>query len=162
MEFNLYFIHSMTKVKKYDPLPQEKHEDYELYSAKNECEDFAFVMRCDERIPDVSVTFSEFTNEKGGSLHASLMREYYVETREGEYYPDAAAPQNGSFALEKDENQPMLISVKTEADTEAGDYSAALTVAGDGKILYEGVLSLHVWDFALSDRPACATAVGLY
>lgn len=152
----------MTKVKKFDPLPEEGFDDYRLYSAKNEGEDFAFVLRCDESIPDVNVEFSDFENESGDKLSAKLFREYYVETKAGEFIPDAVAAQSGAFALAKNENQPMLIAVTTDAGTAAGDYTASLRICGAGRELYEGTLSLHVWDFALPDRPACATAVGLY
>ena len=60
---------------------------------------------------------------------------------------------NEPFDAPKGQNQPVLVSVWTKADTPAGVYRGNVTVQPENSHTYQIPLEIEVWDFALSNRP---------
>lgn len=136
-----------------------------LYMAGNESEACQIVLRSDEKLEGLSFEIADAAGEDGKpaeGLSAQLLREYTLETRTGEYYPDPTAPAKENFTLQAGGTLVFLLRYTTAANTAAGSYTAAVKLKSAAGVLAEYKINIHVWDFALPEASYCATAVGLY
>lgn len=149
----------------------DNNKTYQMYAAKNESEFCQIAVRSNKARGHSYFEISDFTNKNGDVIPVELFKEYAVETTDGvvntKYY-DALVPCEKSFYFSSkiEFNYVYAISVKTTADTPAGDYTATIKIGNydipDNKYENEtATLKLHVWDFALNDAPAMDTAMGL-
>ena len=60
---------------------------------------------------------------------------------------------NEPFDVPIGQNQPILVSVWTTADTPAGIYRGTVTIEPENSHYYEIPFEVTIWDFALSDIP---------
>lgn len=134
---------------------------YDVYMAKNEMESCQLVLRSEEKTINLII---ETEPSKSENIDAEILREYYIETQAGKYYPDPLAPVTDNFTLNANENLTFLIKFKTNADTAAGEHNLNLTVKQKDGLTCSLplVIRIHVWDFTLPEASSCATAVGLY
>jgi hypothetical protein len=131
---------------------------YDIYMAKNESESCQLVLRSGEEMTGLKIIKSGPEN-----INAEILREYYIETKNGVYYPDPLAPATDDFTLKADQNLTFLIKVKTNADTNTGEYNLQLEIKQSENTTAAIIgLRIHVWDFALPEASSCTTAVGLY
>ncbi len=132
--------------------------DYICHMAKNEAESCQLILRSVVKLENLSI---EAENHE--EIAIELLREYYIETQDGIYFPDPLVPATKNFTLIPDENLVFLIKFKTTAKTTAGDYEFHFKITQNGGqdlILFK--ITVHVWNFTLPDSSSCATAVGLY
>ena len=157
-----WFLPSTVKVLR-DAQPLGGMKEARLAAARNETESVQLVLRSDEALDGVKVTATAL--QRGGApplLQPSLAKVEYVPNIVGSTpYPDPLPPLRGlPFRLEAGQAQPIWISVSVPKDTPAGNYWGDLTVqAGRKRLTFQ--LNLRVWNFALPDAPASATAFGL-
>lgn len=148
-----------------------KNRSYTMYAAKNESEFCQIAFRTNKTRGHSYFEITDFTNRNGDVIPVELYKEYAVETTDGVVntkYFDAIVPCEKSFNFSSkiEYNYTYVISVKTTADTPAGDYTATVKIGNydipDNKYENEtATVKLHVWDFALNDAPAMDTAMGL-
>ena len=160
MENIIYWFDHASKKTRPDSKPGGNRA-YRAYLAKNEYETVQFVLLSETKADGLTLEISSFADKAGNTMEmeADILKLYYIETRDGEFYPDPAAPLTGGFSLEANKNQPFLIKIKSTKETPAGEYSASLTLKSNGGVLLSAEVSAKVWDFALPDKPSCATYV---
>lgn len=152
----LWYVHSFTKTDPDNPTPTDM-KSYTVYMGKNEAENAQLVLYSDVEQTGLSVSVSELTDKDGNKLSPEVLREYYIDCN-GTRYPDPVAPMNdttSTFDLAAGKSQAMLIQLKTEKGTAAGDYSGLVTVSKDGKAIKQARVFCHVWGIELPD--ACAS-----
>ena len=131
----------------------------DIYMAKNERESCQIVFRSDKALSGCSL---EITPPENG-LSCEAFREHMIETKEGHFYPDPLAPARDGFTIGADSNLVFLLRFAAAAETQAGIYNAGVKLVSDsGETLASVSVNVKVWDFALPEKSACATAVGLY
>ncbi len=149
----------------------DKTKDYEMYLAKNEREACQVAFRSRVNRNNMRVVLSDFTNENGDVLETEIFSEYYVQTKPentlNNTYPDALVPidENTVIYLRPEATAPFYINVISKKDTPAGDYTAKLKLynVNDPDNKRETInleIKAHVWNFAVPDTPASATAMG--
>lgn len=135
--------------------------------AKNEIEFTQFYLTSETTRSDLKVSATDFVSLKGDRIPSELLAEYYFKVNDAAsgkevYYADALPPASVyDFKLPAGENQGFVIKAKTSADTPAGLYRAKISVMSGDKVVKRADVYAQVWDFALSDDTACATAFGL-
>src|SRR5579884_535546 len=82
------------------------------------------------------------------------------------FWPDALAPLTDPFSMEASfrhavRNRVIWIDPVTPADAPAGDYSGAVRVTQNGRLVSEIRLRLRVYDFALPSETHLITYMGL-
>ena len=149
----------------------DNNKTYTMYTAKNESEFCQIAFRCSKTRGHSYFEITDFVNENGDVIPVELYKEVPVETTDGvvntKYY-DALVPCEKAFSFSSkiEYNYVYAISVKTTADTAAGDYTATVKIGNydipENKYENEtATLKLHVWNFALPDAPTMDTAMGL-
>lgn len=135
--------------------------------AKNEIEFTQFYLTSETTRSDLKVTATDFVSLKGDYMPSELLSEYYFKVNDAAsgkevYYADALVPSSVyDFKLAAGENQGFVIKAKASADTPAGLYRSKISVMSGDKVIKRADVYAQVWDFALSDDTACATAFGL-
>ncbi|MDO8339448.1 MAG: DUF6067 family protein [Candidatus Burarchaeum sp.] len=141
--------------------------------AKNEGESFQIIINTNKAdLQNVQVSVSDFTGPGGvkipGSDNLKFFYEKFVQITSATdslggtgYYADALPLLNKPFPIAKGKNQPIWVKVNVPAGAPAGDYTGTITVktsnAGSKSIL----VSVHVWNFALPDKPPMTAVFGL-
>ena len=108
------------------------------------------------------VSLSDFTDGKGNTVTAKVLREHYVNIN-GYMVPDSLPPLEGAVAVKGGNSQGFVIKVWADKDQPAGLYTATLDIkdAATGKHIKTAKVYVNVWDFSLSDETALKTAIGL-
>ncbi len=151
-----WFTNSFTKIQ-----PDTKNNgntDYKIYMAKNEMESCQLILHSEEKITDCKIKTGTIDN-----IDIEILREYYIETKLDEFYPDPLAPVTNYFTIKSNENLVLLLKFKTSEKTDAGEYNTKVIITlnqHSTEIVLQ--VSVHVWDFVLPDSSSCSTAVGLY
>jgi hypothetical protein len=159
-DVSVWFAPSASKIMR-DATPAASRE-WSLAAAKSEVEACQLVLRSDKPVSSVTVSVSAFQHAEGrGSFKPELFKVEYVPVKKERIpFPDPLPPLAGPIALQPRQAQPIWISVRVPKDAAAGIYRATAKVeAGTWKS--ELPLSILVWNFALPDTPASATAFGL-
>ena len=136
--------------------------------AKNEIEFTQFFLTSERDRSDLTVTATDFVSLKGDVMESELLTEYYFKVTDAASgkavrYADALPPAGKyQFKLPAGESQGFVIKAKSTAGTPAGLYRAKIYVKdAAGNTVKRADVYARVWDFALSDETACATAFGL-
>jgi hypothetical protein len=160
-DVSVWFAPSASKIMR-DAAPAPANREWSLAAAKNEVEACQLVLRSDKPVSNVTVSVSAFQHAEGkGSFKPELFRVAYVPAKKERIpFPDPLPPLANPIALQPRQAQPIWISVRVPKDAVAGTYRATAKVEA-GISTRELPLSIQVWDFALPDTPACATAFGL-
>jgi hypothetical protein len=74
-------------------------------------------------------------------------------------WPDPLAPIGSQWTPRPGRNNPLWITVTVPAGSPAGDYHGAISLLGRLKRRFP--LTLHVWDFALPEKTALRTYLGI-
>jgi len=132
---------------------------FKAHLAQNECESIQFVISSDEFADGLALELSDFHDKDNGvtDIKSEILRVHYIETKNGEFYPDPVVPLSNPFALDAGKNQAFLVKIKSTRQTVAGEYFATLTLKASGRILSISEICVKVWNFALPDTPSCAT-----
>lgn len=133
-------------------------KSYALYMAKNEDEGAQVFFRAAERFGSVAFDITS-APEDGPAL--TLYRENTVQTGSVNT-PDALAPFSGKLTLLRDKTAGMYLRFRAEKDQMAGTYTYTFALRVKEEIVDTYTVDVTVYDFALPDELACATAVGLY
>lgn len=149
-----------------------KTADYTMYLAKNEREYCQIAFRVKEKRKSCTISISEFKNEAGDVLPSEFCEEHYVKTTGNTVNgccPDGLIPLD-SRTKEQDcapqTNYAFYIGVKSDADTEPGEYTATVTFERKSTLNPDtenitATVKAYVWDFTLPETPAMDTAMGL-
>ncbi len=63
------------------------------------------------------------------------------------------------FAVPAGRSQPVWVDVAIPPNAAPGDYTAVFTVTVNGTVLTRLTVKLHVWDFALPERPSLIVSI---
>ena len=155
----LWFEHSYVKVPAENTTPNGRNS-YQIYLCKNEIE-CAWVILAPSDDVTVTVTVSDFVKD-GASLTPRVYYGHYFDDVEGESVIDPIPPLEGPIELHKGRSQALLIKVKTEKDTEPGQYAATVSVKdGEGNEIKRANVYAFVWDFTLPDASHVKTLADL-
>jgi hypothetical protein len=170
-EVNMWFEHSTKKILREYTDPDGRAE-YRLCLAKNEYEGCQVAVNFPVRREALTVSLSAAEAE---GVTAEVYREHFLpvtmsspflavdSSEEGRYreYPDAIYPHTEPFSLAPWTTEPLYILVHASKDAKAGDHKFTVLVKDGEETVSEGVLYVHVWDFALGDAPAMAAVSDL-
>ncbi len=152
-DLELWFDHSTVKTAKSDTESTGK-DTYTMYMAKNEVENGQFVLASKNGHDDLTVTVSAFKDGAGNQIETELLYGWYTKMYDT-YTPDALPPVQGPMDIKAGTSQCFYIKVRTDEDTKAGTYSAAVEVKNKlGAVIKTAEISLNVWDFTLDDNDA--------
>ena len=160
------FAYPTEKLKPTDNLGQDK--GFAVYMAQNEAEGCQLAVRAGAEGKSVSLRATPAENADGAALPVSVWQEAYL-TIDGQGdifscdFPDPLVPYDGgSVPLEKNRSQTFYLEFRAPADAAAGEYVSTVSLYSEnGECVAEAKISVTVWDFALPEASASASAVGL-
>jgi len=168
--FALGWTHGTVKVLKTDPFPGRVEEPIVLEAARGEYEPAQlFVFAPDRALEHVKVQLSDLRGPDGATISASEISwrvvEYAVTTKPsyevrhiGEW-PDPLRERE-EFSVPGNGHAIIWLTVHVPREAKPGDYHGEVVVTSpDGERFLP--LRLHVWKFALPERPSLKTAFGL-
>ena len=144
--------------------------------ARNEREDIQIVLTSTEQKEGLSLEIGALHNADGETLATELRYGYYFsmvkwrqiegviqpENVDSGYFVDAMPAYEDGFSIGENESKAFYLTAISEADSAPGWYSASVRVLdSEGNELKRSTIHAYVWDFALDEAPACATAFGL-
>ena len=134
---------------------------YVIHMAGNSIENCQFFL-APETDRSFTISLSDFTDGKGNTLKAKLLREHYVNIN-GQMVPDALPPLEGAVSVKGGQSQAFVVKVWAEIDQPAGLYSATLNItdAASGKVVKTATVYVLVYGFSLSEETALRTAIGM-
>lgn len=149
-----------------------------IQMAKNETEAVQLMLYAGETVQCYNVTVSDLIcgNAIIPAASVEIFHEYYqdhVKTNQASnpdlasgrspdpLLPMAAAVEYGETAIEKGNNQAVLLDVTTTAGTPAGLYTGTVTVTADGKV-YTMPMEVKVYDIDLTGATELQTAFSVY
>lgn len=163
------FAYSTEKIQPYDDLGKDTEISISL--AKNEREAFQLAVYSDKDNKKISVTCSDFFNEKGESIPVRIFNERFVEVPMygtnifTDMYPDGLVPltKENSIELTKDKLTIFYIETVSKKETSAGEYTATLKLydGNDNEILSKDIKA-EIWDFVLEEEYFSESAMGLF
>lgn len=158
------------------PLQSEKlgtDDSISISLAKNEWEGFQVFFATAAKDKTVRVSVSAFKNADGKKLETAAYKEVYTDVpgygdKYCSSYADALVPtthnstaQSNTAKLEKGLMQGFYIRVHTKSDSAPGEYTAVLTAKNEkGDVILKKEIKAEVYNFALPETPASATAMG--
>lgn len=163
------FAYSTQKLQPYDNLGTDTEMSISL--AKNEREAFQLAVYSDKDGKKISVTCTDFSNEKGESIPVRIFCERFVDVpmygtnKFTDMYPDGLVPlsKDNCTELIKDELTLFYIETVSEKETSAGEYTATLKLydENDNEILSKEIKA-EIWDFVLEEEYFSESAMGLF
>ncbi len=157
---SMWFDHMTEKLYQNDTTSSGMNT-YVISMAGNSIENCQFFL-APEGDRSFDVTLSEFTDGKGNTVRAEVLREHYVNIN-GFMVPDALPPLQGAVDVKGGNSQGFVVKVWAEMNQPAGLYTATLDIkdAATGKHIKTAKVYVNVWDFSLSEETALKSAVGL-
>ena len=170
----MFFGDNLTKRDRYGYDYTEDVSDV-LSLAKNEIEFTQMFIVPTFDTEEVTAEVTDFVSADGHTMKSDILSEYYFDVKDAEAgfeaggeeyvdfvsYPDAIIPGSIPIKLTSGYQQGYVVKAFSTPDTAPGRYRATVTVkVGDAKIKTAFVYA-DVWDFALSEKTACATAFGM-
>lgn len=128
-----------------------------LYMAKNEDEGAQIFFRASERMGSVALDVTAVPEDGPALL---IYKESTVPTGEVNT-PDALAPFSGKLTLMRDKTVGVYLRFRAEKDQKPGTYTYSFALRVKDEVVDTYSVDVTVYDFALSDELASATAVGL-
>ncbi len=165
---NVWFESATTKIRQ--DATVKNQPTLQIKSAKNEFEPFQLALKSDQTLNQLDVEITDFTGT-GGSIssgNVTIFLEKYmnvtqastIEGQTGEW-PDALCPKVDAYYHEKrncfpfgltaNRIQPIWFDVFVPKSTAAGNYSATVNVTAQGQSIFQGSVTLTVWNFTLPD-----------
>ena len=157
---SLWFDHMTEKLYQNDVTAKDLYT-YVIHMAGNSIENCQFFL-APKADRSFTITLSDFTDGRGNTLKAKLLREHYVNVN-GQMLPDALPPVDGAVEVKGGKSQGFVVKVWAETNQPAGLYSATLNItdAATGKVVKTATVYVNVYGFSLSDETALRTAIGL-
>jgi hypothetical protein len=156
-DISVWFDHSFRNTPAEDVTPTD-FDAYQIKLAKNEIEGCHFIVASKTAKTDISLSVSPFIDAAGHVLDCEVCYGWYFEGVEGKTVADPIPVLEHSFDLAAGRSQMFIIKVKSTAETNAGQYSAVVTLTdGAGKELKKANVYAFVWDFALPAASSCKT-----
>jgi len=150
--------------------PVEHGTAIQLEAAGNEFEAAQIVVQPRNPLAGLTAKASELVGPGGARMPAdrvTLLRVAYVpisvptdERGLADWWPDPLPPLDASIDAPAGENQPLWLLVHVPKNAPPGDYQGKVTLNAGGWSA-EVPVKLHVWDFALPDRPGTQSGFGL-
>ncbi len=159
--FALFFDHGFNKQVQTDTTSTKK-TSYTMYAGKNEIENCQFILAAtDKDYENLTAEVTDFVN--GDSVIPATMYMAMYFTADHKMIPDAMLPYGGeAFTVKKDNSQIFFAEAEIPSDAAAGDYTATVTVKDEsGAELKSGTVTLHVWDFVLSEETSNTVVMDL-
>jgi len=144
--------------------------------AKNEIETAQMVFTSDADYSGMTLEATALTNEKGAEIPCDLYYGYYYELDlanqfwggdwhnvQHDWFVDPIAAYHGeAFDLAKNQSKLFYARIHTYEDTEAGFYTATVNLKdSSGRTVKTATLRMYVWNFALSEETASASAFNI-
>ncbi len=165
----LWSASNLDKIMRDDEIADKKPAALDFEMCKNEVEGAQFLISPENgyRVGSFDVEISELKNEAGDTLGKDAIKIYlakYINVTNkigpnpflhAGYIPDALLPFD--VAVEYGENtvegvnQSVYVTIETQPDTPAGNYTGVCTVDVDGKE-YTLPVRATVWNFAISEE----------
>lgn len=168
-QVRLWSAPALEKIMRDDIVEDTDPASLTIELCKNEVEGAQFIITPENgyKVRSFDVEISELTNGEGQSIPAGDVKIYLqkyinVVNKIGSnpylhagYIPDAILPfdvakEYGENTVEG-VNQGVYVTVETQPDTAAGNYTGVCTVTVDGKP-YTLPVSVTVWNFAISEE----------
>ncbi len=167
---SLWWAPGAYKVMRTDPVPARRDEAVVIKAARNEYEPFLLVLTPKVRAHRVRVETTDLRRENGGAIPRSRISvslvEYVAVTRPTDEFgaagdwPDPLPPLDGPFDAGPGENRALWLTVFVPPSAQPGDYRGEVRLAAQDWSMAVP-LELHVWDFALPDRPSLRSSFGM-
>ena len=161
----------LEKIMRDDVYTNRQDAELRIKLAKNEVEGAQFIISPEDgyKVGKFNVSISELSDGNGNTIPSKDVKVYlqkyinvtrkmgYTPTSQihAGYVPDALLPFEKAVEYGENTvlgvNQAVYVTVETQVDTKAGDYTATCTVDVDGKT-YKIPMSVTVWDFAISEE----------
>ena len=154
----MWFDHSYNKTPA-ETVTSNGRSTYQVCLAKNEIECF-WLLLAPQNDVTVTVKVTDFVNGET-ALTPRLYYGYYFDDVEGQTVLDPIPPLDGPLELKGGRSQAILIKIKTDKETPAGQYSATVTVYNGEDEIKKANVYAYVWDFALPDASAVKTLADL-
>lgn len=149
-------------------------EDPSIEMSKNETESVQLIVTPSRNVSSYDVSVGELKNGENTipSENVQVYAEHYVKVTQPTstapvgYYPDAMVPLGyvktaGEDKIKRGQNQAFVIQVRTAEDTQAGTYTAPVTVRLGGETVKK-TLTVKVWDYAISTATHTKTAFAVW
>ena len=166
----LWWCDATRKVPRKRVLPVERGAAVQLEAARNEFEAAQIVVQPQKALAGLTAKASEFAGPTGAKIpveNVQLLRVGYVPVNVptdkrglADLWPDPLPPLDGPVDVPAGENQPIWVLVHVPKDSPPGDYQGKVALNAEGWSA-EVPVRLHVWDFALPDRPSVQSGFGL-
>ena len=165
----LWSATALEKIMRDDEYANKKPASLSYEMAKNEVEGAQFIItpRDGYEVKSFTVSISELKNKNGKTIPKDdvkiYLQKYINVTNEFNldpslhtgYIPDALLPFDKAIEYGENKvegvNQGIYVTVETQPDTEAGNYTGTATLCVDGKN-YSIPVDVTVWDFAISEE----------
>lgn len=154
---DLWFNHTYTKT------PAESTESTGLYTyqmklAKNEIEACQFLLSASSDRKGLKAELTDFKDANGNILKSNIYYGYYFDDIDGSTIADPIPPLQGAFDLAANRSKAFLIKVYAGMNTQAGQYSAVLSVRdSSGREVKRANVYAYVWNFTLPEETSCKT-----
>lgn len=163
---------TMQKTRRDAPYTGAVASNASLALARNEEEGVQItVAALDRDLSKVSLDVSDFKASNGTRLPGeavTIHRIDFVKTNPPQYHagpvgwwPDVVFPARGIDKIAKGSNQAFWVTVATDADTPAGDYTGKVTISIDGEPAQTVALHVRVWDLTLP-KPGKFEVIGCF
>jgi len=157
---NMWFDHTYTRTPE-DKTKPGKMNTYQLRLAKNELESCQLILSSKKEYSNMTLEITDFKNKNGKTLRTEMFEGHYFEVRE-EMIIDPLPPLQGSFDLKANKSKSFVVKVKSELDTEAGEYVATVTLKdSSGREVKKAKVFAYVWDFELPEKTSNKTLMDL-
>ncbi len=161
----------LEKIMRDDVYTNRQDAKLNIKLAKNEVEGAQFIISSEEgyKVDKFTIDISELSDGKGNTIPNKDVKIYlqkyinvtrkmgYTPTSQihAGYVPDALLPFEKAVEYGENTvvgvNQGIYVTVETQPETKAGNYTAVCTVDVDGK-KFEIPMNVTVWDFAISEE----------
>ena len=145
-----------------------KGTSVDIQMAKNEYEDGQIIISALKDIKEYTVSVTDLSDGKGNKISKDSIEFYHLKyvliekktvvssPYEVGEYPEALVPMDavveyGENNVKAGYNQGIYVTVKTEHETVAGEYTGVVDVVIDG-VKHEVPLNVTVWDIDIPDQ----------
>jgi hypothetical protein len=166
----VWWAEAAYKIMQNDPVPAGKPLPLQMSAAANEFESVQIVVLPYQAMQGFTIRTEDLRSGTGAIIskkHIRVRKVEYVEVirptddyaRPG-WYPDPLPLLSGTVDLQAGRNHPFFITVKVPSDAVPGEYTATIQLIADGWSR-ELPVSLHVWSFALPEKPSMRSSFGI-
>ncbi|MBP7934064.1 MAG: DUF4091 domain-containing protein [Phycisphaerae bacterium] len=172
----LWWSDATRKIARTRPVPEAQGKAVALWAARNEFEAAQLVVRPGSELRGLTASVSGLSGPEDARTgrpaviaagRIQVLWVYYHPVRVvldahgvADDWPDALPPLDRPLHVPAGVNQPLWILVRVPADASPGDYEGAVQLKAEGWSASVPI-QLHVWDFALPEKPFTQSGFGL-